>query len=86
MPFVAWAAFCLAPFCLAPFCVMTFALCPICAQPFLAWRDLPMRRICCVTLPGGVAAPVVLESWLMERAFARRPQGMPFVDFDAGRA
>lgn len=81
MPFVAWAAFCL-----APFCVMVFALCPICAQPFLAWRGLPMRRICCVAWFGGVAAAAVLESWLMGRTFARRPQGMTFIDFDAGHA
>lgn len=81
MPFVAWAAFCL-----APFRVMAFALCPICAQPFLAWRDLPMRRICRVTRLGGVATAVVIESWLMERTFARRPWGMPFIDFDAGHA
>lgn len=103
MPFVAWAAFCLAPLCMAPlcmawrsfawhpfawaaFCVMAFALCPICARPFIAWSDLPMRRICRVTRLGGVAAAVVLESWLMERAFARRPRGMPFIDFDAGHA
>lgn len=52
MPFVAWAAFCL----------MAFALCPISAQPFLAWCDLPMRRIFRVTRLGGVAAAVVIES------------------------
>lgn len=45
-----------------------------------------MRRICRVTRLGGVAAAVVLESWLMERAFARRPRGMPFIDFDTGHA
>jgi len=45
-----------------------------------------MRRICRVTRLGGVATAVVLESWLMERAFARRPRGMPFIDFDAGHA
>lgn len=76
MPFVAWAAF----------RVMAFVLCPICAQPFLAWRGLPMRRICRVAWSGGVAAAAVLESWLMERTFARRPRGTPFIDFDAGHA
>ena len=47
MPFVAWAAFAWRPFAWAPFRVMAFALCPICAQPFLAWRGLLMRRMPC---------------------------------------
>lgn len=91
MPFVAWAAFCLAFLCMAPLCMgglLRDGVCvvPISARPFLAWCDLPMRRICRVTRLGGVATAVIIESWLMGRTFARRSRGMPFIDFDTGHA
>lgn len=87
MPFVAWAAFCLASFCLGG---------PshdgVCVVPYLRTAISCMARpayeayLPCDAAWRGVAAAAVLESWLMERTFARRPQGMPFIDFDAGHA
>lgn len=91
MPFVAWAAFCLAPLYMAPLCMGGLLRDGVCVVPYFRTAISCMVRpaheayLPCERL-GGVATAVVLESWLMERAFARRPWGMPFIDFDAGHA
>lgn len=91
MPFVAWAAFCLAFLCMAPLCMGGLLRDGVCVVPYFRTAISCMVRpaheahLPCDAAWWGATA-VVLESWLMERAFARRPRVMPFIDFDAGHA